>query len=154
MKSGGAGSELIQSKLEKLAEKKKEMEKELELAVQCEVNLSISSTAKSVIKSNIVALKAAMKKGQPHFKKRLFGNLFNQLLVTENGIKVFYELEEQSNVNGPTNQKTKPSDSKSDGISIFTTDFFRQTLGFLASNGSPVVTDGGYAGVEPTSYNY
>lgn len=39
MKSGGAGSDLIQNKLEKLAEKKKEMEKELDLAIQCETNL-------------------------------------------------------------------------------------------------------------------
>lgn len=143
MKSGSAGSDLIQNKLEKLAEKKKEMEKELELAVQCEVNLSVSSSAKAVIKSNIMALKAAMKKGQPHFKKRLFGNLFNQLLVTENGIKVFYELEEQSNLNDFKNQKNKPSDSKSDGISVFTKSLFSQPLGFFVSNGSPVVTNGG-----------
>lgn len=93
-----------------------------------------------------MALKAAMKKGQPHFKKRLFGNLFNQLLVTENGIKVFYELEEQSNLNGSERQKKKPSDSKSDGISIFTKSLFSQPLGFLVSNGSPVVTVGGGEG--------
>ncbi len=87
-----------------------------------------------------------MKKGQPHFKKRLFGNLFNQLLVTENGIKVFYELEEQSNLNDFESQKRKPSDSKSDGISIFTNGLFKQTLGFLVSNGSSVVTSGGGGG--------
>ncbi len=111
-----------------------------------DTNLSVSSSAKAVIKSNIMALKAAMKKGQPHFKKRLFGNLFNQLLVTENGIKVFYELEEQSNLNGSESQKKKPSDSKSDGISIFTKSLFSQPLGFLVSNGSPVVTYGGGGG--------
>ena len=119
------------------------MEKELALAIQCETNLSISSSAKAVIKSNILALKTAMKKGKPHFKKRLFGNLFNQLLVTENGIRVFYELEEQSNLNGFENNKSKPSDSKSDGISIFTNGFIRQPIEFLASNGSPIVTYGG-----------
>lgn len=143
MKSGGAGSDLIQNKLEKLAEKKKEMEKELDLAIQCETNLAVSSSAKSVIKSNIMALKAAMKKGKPHFQKRLFGNLFQQLLVTENGIRVFYELEEQSNLNGFEGQKRKPSESNSDGISIFTNGLFSQPLGFLVSNGSPVVTSGG-----------
>ena len=66
-----------------------------------------------------------------------------QLLVTENGIKIFYELEEQSNLNDSERQKKKPSDSKSDGISIFTKSLFSQPLGFLVSNGSPVVTVGG-----------
>jgi len=139
LKAGSAGSDLIQNKLEKLAEKKKELEKELGMANQQEVSLSAIASAKTVIKSNIAALKAALKKGKPHFQKRLFKSLFQQLLVTERGIQIFYELENEGS-NG------KPSESNSDGISIFTNGFFRQTLGFLVSNGSPVVTNGGGEG--------
>jgi hypothetical protein len=43
-------------------------------------------------------------------------------------------------------QKRKPADFEFDGISIFTNGLFSKPIGFLVSNGSPVVTFGG--GVE------
>lgn len=143
MKGGSAGAELIQDKLQKLAEKKKAAEMELQTVTQTESNAMLISGAKTVIKNNIVALKNAMKKGQAHAQKRLFGQTFQQFFATDKGLSVFYKLSEAMKENGNKAQNKKPSGVKSDGCLFDLGSHLVQPLVFLMSESSPIVSVGG-----------
>ncbi len=136
--SDTAGSELVQEKLQALAMKKKTLEKEKEEVEQAERNVALITRSKLVIEANILALKKGIRKAAPSLQKKLFSNLFNKLILTENGISIFYSLSDDAKNDGSSRNKKGPSE-KSDGP-FFN---FRQPCGVLASHGSPIVSLGG-----------
>lgn len=75
-------------------------------------------------------------------QKKLLSALFQNLVVTDTGIKVFYHLAESKNLITTIAKTKKPSEKTSDGDSISN---FRtsQTLGFFVSKSSPIHWDGG-----------
>lgn len=145
MDSGTAGADLIQDKLQKLAEKKKTLEQELRLVIQAEETAGQVETARSHIEANAKAIKQSLKKAKPHLQKKLLSALFQNLVVTDTGIKVFYHLAESKNLIGTIVKTKKPSEKNSDGdfISSLRTS---QTLGFFVSKSSPIHCIGGGAG--------
>ncbi|OFZ19762.1 MAG: hypothetical protein A2Z20_00300 [Bdellovibrionales bacterium RBG_16_40_8] len=75
-------------------------------------------------------------------QKKLLSALFQNLVATDTGIKVFYHLAESKNLIGNTVKTKKPSEKNSDGdfISDLRTS---QTLGFFVSKSSPIHCNGG-----------
>ena len=142
MKSGSAGTELIQDKLQKLAEKKKSLDQEMNLLNQMEQTSNLVSGAKKFIETNVRAVKASLKRAKPHLQKKLLGTLFQQLIATDAGIKVFYNLSEDMNLVGKNSQIKKPSESISDGFN----NLISQTHGFFMSQSSPIHCVGGGGG--------
>ena len=136
--SDTAGSELVQEKLQALALKKKSLEKEKEEVEQAERNAALITRSKQVIEANIATLKKGIRKAAPSLQKKLFSNLFNKLILTENGISIFYSLSDDAKNDGSKRNKKGPS-GKSDGP-FFN---FRQPCGVFASHGSPIVSVGG-----------
>jgi site-specific DNA recombinase len=142
MKAGTAGTELIQEKLQKLAEKKKSLEQEATLVNQTQQKSNIVSGSKQFIETNLKAVKASLKKAKPHLQKKLIGSLFQQLVATDAGIKIFYNLSENMNLSGNGKKMKKPSEVISDGLNFL----IGQTLGFFESQSSPIHCDGGGGG--------
>ncbi len=146
MGSGTAGADLIQDKLQTLAEKKKTLEQELNLVIQAEESAGQVETAKRHIEANAKAVKLSLKKAKPHLQKKLLGALFQQLVATDTGIKVFYHLAESKNLIGNLVKTKKPSEKNSDGDSISSSWRTSQTLGFFSSKSSPIHCVGGGGG--------
>jgi site-specific DNA recombinase len=142
MASGTAGTDLIQDKLQQLAEKKKTLEQELNLVIQAEESANQISGAKKHIETNAKAVKSSLKRSKPHLQKKLLGALFQQLVATDTGLKVFYHLAESKNLIGNNVKTKKPSEVNSDGHSFN----FSQTPGFFSSKSSPIHWDGGGGG--------
>jgi len=141
MKTGSAGTELIQEKIQNLAEKKKTLGQEMALINQAEESSRVIAGAKRFIETNVRAVKASLKKAKPHLQKKLIGSLFQQLVATDAGIKVFYHLSEDKAVSGNLSKMKKPSEVISDGFSLM-----GQTLGFFVSQSSPIHCVGGGGG--------
>ncbi len=139
MASGTAGTDLIQDKLQQLAEKKKALEQELNLVVQAEESASQIEGAKKHIEANVKAVKSSLKRTKPHLQKKLLSALFQQLVATDTGIKVFYHLGESKNLIGTKVKTKKPSEVNSDGH----WSFLSQTPGFFSSKSSPIHCNGG-----------
>jgi site-specific DNA recombinase len=141
MKSGSAGFEVIQEKLQKLAEKKKELEKGLNLVSQVEDNLGVMEGAKKFIETNALRVKESIKKAKPYLQKKLLSELFQQLIATDAGLKVFYHLPE--NKNFPNNdQKTK----KAPGLIPGALQFLNQISEFFSAGNLPSHCVGGGGG--------
>jgi len=136
--SDNAGSELVHERLQALAFKKKTLEKESEEVEQAERNAALITRSKQVIEANILALKKGLRKAAPSLQKKLFSNLFNKLILTENGINIFYSLSGDAKNDGSSRNKKGPS-VESDGP-FFN---FRLPCGVFASHGSPIVNIGG-----------
>lgn len=142
MASGSAGSELIQEKLQLLADKKKNLERELSAEVIADENAHQLDGSKKYIEANVKAIKSSLKKTKPHLQKKLLNALFQQMVLTDSGIKLFYHLGESKNLIDHQVKTKKPSGFSTDGHSFLSS----QTHGFFSSKSSPIYWVGGGGG--------
>ncbi|HXH74684.1 MAG TPA: hypothetical protein VNJ08_06940 [Bacteriovoracaceae bacterium] len=141
--NGSAGSNLIQEKLQTLAERKLELEKEREAIVLEEMNIEAGNYSRKTISSNLSEFKNGFRKASPTMKKRLITNIFNQLVLTDEGINVYYAFADDSNNYSQIQNKKGSLDKSSDPSKSF-----RQPLGFFPSQNLSIVQLGGGGDVD------
>ncbi|HXH30980.1 MAG TPA: recombinase family protein [Bacteriovoracaceae bacterium] len=139
--NGSAGSNLIQEKLQTLAERKLELEKEREALVLEEMNIEAGNDSRKTISSNLSEFKNGFRKASPTMKKRLITNIFNQLILTDEGINVYYAFADDSNNYSQIQNKKGSLDKSGDPSKSF-----RQPLGFFPSQNLSIVQLGGGGG--------
>lgn len=135
MKSGSAGFDVVQEKIQKMAERKKELEKGLNLVGLAEENLGALTGAKKFIETNALKVREALKKAKPYLQKKLLGELFQQLVVTDAGLKVFYRLPED-----------QPLTKKAPGLIPGALHFLNQLSEFFSLGNLPSHCHGGGGG--------
>ncbi|MDH4467991.1 MAG: recombinase family protein [Bacteriovoracaceae bacterium] len=141
---GSAGSNLIQDKLQTLAEQKETMEKDIEALMAQEVSIAETAGAKKAITANIQLFCKGFRKAGESLKKRMLSNIFSQLIFTEDGINVFYNLAETPASNGNlTNKDNKKGPLEKSSGPAFS---FKLPFGFFSSQNLSNVQVGGGGG--------